>query len=115
MTNRTDEIVDEIRTKQQAFFDRNEAVVIETAEAVKDLRNRIEGFEARASSPGPFTQTRETNEHKSRFIDWLRSPHDSSKKNALSEFEEKPSPLVPTPAAALRFQRKSFARSNGWN
>jgi HK97 family phage major capsid protein len=59
---------------------------------VAELRDRLEEVESKRNGPGRITtgsENAEEREHKSRFMNWLRHPHDGEAKNQLSEFESR--------------------------
>lgn len=80
----------------EAFKSRNDAQVA----ALLERLELIEAGADRSGATGSRSETAMAREHRKRFDLWIRSPHDSEAKNALSEFEsrERRSINIGTPA-----------------
>jgi HK97 family phage major capsid protein len=90
----------------KSALDERDTVIAKKLAAVEEdnaeLRERLEQWEAKASSPGKTAngETHEMHEHKKLFNAWLRRPRDSETNRKLTEFERhaKKSLSVSTPS-----------------
>ena len=73
----------------ELFRTRHEQRLDEIKAGQAGLLDRVEILEATRMSPGKVAGTAAEREHKSRFTNWLRKPHDSQTKNALDEFQRR--------------------------
>lgn len=78
-------------TKSNGVLDNVKTAISEIAEQVDDLIDRLEGIEAKGSTPGRPAggELAEAHEHKKLFLNYLRHPRDGTVKQALGDFQQK--------------------------
>jgi HK97 family phage major capsid protein len=80
--NSNNSVIEAVRNIDSAFDEFKK----HNDERVDSLLGRIEAVEAGASRPKGVA-TRQENEHKAAFLDWIRNPHDGNAKRRLDEVQ----------------------------
>lgn len=90
--------VDDLKSQAADFIDKDklDKISADIAENIKarqdietEMKLRVDEIEAKLNRPGVGAQSKEADEHKQAFVDWMRDPRNYDRERKLKELESK--------------------------